>query len=68
VSRWPRAGESSTSGSEGPIALKLKSGEVVTEEEFERAIILSERWRYDRDERLEESVDQPIVVDDYADR
>ncbi|QRW27457.1 enhancer of polycomb-like protein 1 [Rhizoctonia solani] len=52
----------------GAMALKLKNGEVVTEEEFERAIVLSERWRYDRDERLEENVDQPIVVDDYADR
>ncbi|KAJ1309803.1 hypothetical protein OPQ81_006568 [Rhizoctonia solani] len=67
--KWPRATESSgLSGSESGMAVKLKSGEVVTEEEFERAIVLSERWRYDRDERMEESVDQPIVVDDYADR
>ncbi|GAB1517716.1 hypothetical protein RhiTH_000766 [Rhizoctonia solani] len=68
VPRWPRPGESSANASEGAMALKLKNGEVVTEEEFERAIVLSERWRYDRDERLEENVDQPIVVDDYADR
>ncbi|KAG8724498.1 hypothetical protein FRC09_017931 [Ceratobasidium sp. 395] len=50
------------------IMLRLKSGEAVTEDEFERAIVTSERWRYHRDERLEESADQPIVVDDYADR
>lgn len=68
--RWPR-GESSAAGGSGEgsgLALKLKSGEMVSEEEFERAIVMSERWRYDRDERLEESADQPIVVDDYADR
>ncbi|KAH7340842.1 enhancer of polycomb-like-domain-containing protein [Rhizoctonia solani] len=69
ASRWPRATETpGPSTSESGMAVKLKSGEVVTEEEFERAIVLSERWRYDRDERLEDTVDQPIVVDDYADR
>ncbi|CAE6426597.1 unnamed protein product [Rhizoctonia solani] len=71
ASRWPRVAESpagSSGSSEGGMSLKLKSGEVVTEEEFERAIVLSERWRFDRDERMEETVDQPIVVDDYADR
>ncbi|CAE6500434.1 unnamed protein product [Rhizoctonia solani] len=66
--RWPRAPESSMPSSDGGMAVKLKSGEVVTEEEFDRAIVLSERWRYDRDERMEDTVDQPIVVDDYADR
>lgn len=67
--RWPRGESSATGSGEGSgVALKLKSGEVVSEEEFERAIVMSERWRYDRDERLEESVDQPMVVDDYADR
>lgn len=67
--RWPRvepAAGPSNSG-EGSV-LKLKNGEVVTEEEFERAIVVSERWRYDRDERLEDTVDQPMIVDDYADR
>ncbi|KAG9093755.1 Enhancer of polycomb-like protein 1 [Ceratobasidium sp. UAMH 11750] len=70
--QWPRGepappnGEGSSAG--GAVVLKLKSGEMVTNDEFERAIVTSERWRYDRDERLEESVDQPIVVDDYADR
>ncbi|KAG9127014.1 Enhancer of polycomb-like protein 1 [Ceratobasidium sp. 392] len=70
--RWPRgepgptSGEGSSAGNN--IMLRLKSGEAVTEDEFERAIVMSERWRYDRDERLEESADQPIVVDDYADR
>lgn len=60
----PAAGPSASEG----VVLKLKSGEVVTEEEFERAIVMSERWRYDRDERLEDSMDQQMVVDDYADR
>ncbi|KAG8748285.1 Enhancer of polycomb-like protein 1 [Ceratobasidium sp. 414] len=70
--RWPRGepapanGEGGSAG--GVVVLKLKSGEMVTDDEFERAIVTSERWRYDRDERLEESVDQPIVVDDFADR
>ncbi|KAG8738895.1 Enhancer of polycomb-like protein 1 [Ceratobasidium sp. 428] len=70
--RWPRGEPGPTSGEGGSagnnIMLRLKSGEAVTEDEFERAIVTSERWRYDRDERLEESADQPIVVDDYADR
>ena len=65
--RAPRSEPSAASSSEGGV-LKLKSGEIVTEEEFERAIVMSERWRYDRDERLEESADQQMVVDDYADR
>jgi hypothetical protein len=78
--RWPCGepapanGEGGSSGNGGGtssgngMVLRLKSGEVVTEDQFERAIVMSERWRYDRDERLEESVDQPIIVDDYADR
>ncbi|KAG8736088.1 Enhancer of polycomb-like protein 1, partial [Ceratobasidium sp. 414] len=50
----PANGEGGSAG--GIVVLKLKSE---TDDEFERAIVTSERWKYNQDERLE---------DDFADR
>ncbi|KAG8728143.1 hypothetical protein FRC10_005264 [Ceratobasidium sp. 414] len=53
----PANGEGGSAG--GVVVLKLQSGEMVTNDEFERVIVTSKRWGYDQDERLE---------DDFANR